>query len=157
VADNLVLNQWRSPRFARGVRIKRSAVLDNARQLVEQFDIRTPSVDVPVETLSGGNQQKVIVAREFARDSRLLVLSQPTRGLDVGAVHYIHTRIVEQRDAGTAVLLVSSELDEVLALADRVAVMYRGRIVGVLAGDRITRDNVGLLMAGQELEEPVPS
>ena len=155
VQDNLVLNRWNRRPFARGLRIDRAALKENAEKLVEEFDIRTPSVEVPIDTLSGGNQQKVIVAREFSGKARMLVLSQPTRGLDVGSVQYIHTRVVERRDAGAAVLLVSSELDEVLALADRVAVMYRGRIVGVLAGDRITRENVGLLMAGQDLPEAV--
>jgi len=155
VQDNLVLNRWNRRPFSRGLRIDRGAVRANAEKLVEEFDIRTSSVEVPMETLSGGNQQKVVVAREFSGVGRLLVLAQPTRGLDVGSVQYIHTRVVERRDAGAAVLLVSSELDEVLALADRVAVMYRGRVVGVLEGDRITRDNVGLLMAGQELPEAV--
>jgi simple sugar transport system ATP-binding protein len=157
VRDNLVLNRWSKRPFARGLRIDRDAVRANAEALVEQFDIRTPSVDVPVETLSGGNQQKVIVAREFSKGGKLLIMSQPTRGLDVGSIHYIHTRTVEQRDAGAAVLLVSFELDEVMALADRVAVMYRGRIIGMLEGDRLSRQNVGLLMAGQSLPEEVPA
>jgi general nucleoside transport system ATP-binding protein len=155
VEDNLVLNRWRKRPFANGLRINRAAVRSNAEQLVGDFDIRTSSVDAPVDTLSGGNQQKVIIARELSREGSLAVLSQPTRGLDVGSIQYIHARAVERRDAGAAVLLVSSELDEVLALADRVAVMYRGKIIGVLEGDRITRDNVGLLMAGAELPEQV--
>jgi simple sugar transport system ATP-binding protein len=153
VRDNLVLNEWHRRPFSRGIRVDRGAVRRHADELVEQFDIRAASVDVPVETLSGGNQQKVIVAREFSKGGKLLVMSQPTRGLDVGSIHYIHTRTVEQRDAGAAVLLVSFELDEVMALADRVAVMYRGRIIGTLDGDRLTRENVGLLMAGHPLPE----
>jgi simple sugar transport system ATP-binding protein len=155
VFDNLVLNRWTDKPFARGVRVDRSAVRRNAEALVEQFDIRAASIDVAAETLSGGNQQKVIVAREFSKGGRLLVLSQPTRGLDVGSIHYIHTRVVEQRDAGAAVLLVSFELDEVMDLADRVAVMYRGRIIGELEGERLTRENVGVLMAGQDLPAAV--
>jgi ABC-type uncharacterized transport system ATPase subunit len=151
VQDNLVLNRWKSKPYARGWRIDRGAVRDNAEKLVSDFDIRTSSVEAPVATLSGGNQQKVIIARELSRPGSLVILSQPTRGLDVGSIQYIHARAVERRDAGEAVLLVSSELDEVLALADRVAVMYRGRIVGILEDERLTRENVGLLMAGSSL------
>jgi len=151
--DNLMLNRWRSKPFARGLRIDRDAVRANAEKLIADFDIRTSSSSVPVDTLSGGNQQKVIIARELSRGGKLIVLSQPTRGLDVGSIQYIHGRAVEARDGGAAVLLVSSELDEVLALADRVAVMYRGRVIGLLEGDRMTRDNIGLLMAGSELPE----
>jgi ABC-type uncharacterized transport system ATPase subunit len=153
LADNLVLNRWRSAPFARGVRIDRDEVQRNATELIGDFDIRTSSPLAAVQTLSGGNQQKVIVAREFSHDAKVLVLSQPTRGLDVGSIQYIHRRIVEQRDAGAGVLLVSSELDEVMALADRVVVMYRGRVAGELSGPRLTRDNIGLLMAGTELPE----
>jgi simple sugar transport system ATP-binding protein len=155
VQDNLVLNRWHSKPFAKGLRIDRAAVRENAERLVAEFDVRTSSVDSPVDNLSGGNQQKVIIARELSRDGSLIVLSQPTRGLDVGSIQYIHGRAVERRDAGAAVLLVSSELDEVMALADRVAVMYRGRIIGVLEGEALTRDNVGLLMAGAEMPEAV--
>jgi ABC-type uncharacterized transport system ATPase subunit len=155
VQDNLVLNRWHSKPFAKGLRIDRGAVRENAERLVAEFDVRTSSVDAPVDTLSGGNQQKVIIARELSREGSLIVRSQPTRGLDVGSIQYIHGRAVERRDAGAAVLLVSSELDEVMALADRVAVMYRGRIIGVLEGDALTRANVGLLMAGAELPEAV--
>jgi simple sugar transport system ATP-binding protein len=154
IADNLVLNRWRSKPYARGfrgIRVDRGAVRAHATELIEAFDIRAAGAEVAVETLSGGNQQKVIVARELSREGSLAILSQPTRGLDVGSIQYIHARAVERRDAGAAVLLVSSELDEVLALADRVAVMYRGKVVGTLEGDRLTRDNVGLLMAGQSL------
>jgi simple sugar transport system ATP-binding protein len=112
------------------------------------FDIRAASPDVAVSTLSGGNQQKVIVAREFGHAERLIIAAQPTRGLDVGSIQYIHRRIVEQRDSGTAVLIVSTELDEVLALADRIVVMFRGRVVGVVARADATRDDLGLMMAG---------
>ncbi len=152
VQDNLVLNVARSAPFASGWRVNRSAVRAHAEQLVRDFDVRTPSVDAPAGTLSGGNQQKVIVAREFSHGERLLMLAQPTRGLDVGSIQYIHRRIVDKRDAGAAVLLVSSELDEILALADRIAVIYRGRIIGVLDRATATRDAVGLLMAGATSE-----
>jgi simple sugar transport system ATP-binding protein len=107
----------------------------------------------PASTLSGGNQQKVIVAREFSRPIKLLIASQPTRGLDVGSIEYIHERIVEKRDQGVAVLIVSVELDEVMALADRIAVMYRGRIVAVVPAGEATREELGLLMAGASRAE----
>jgi simple sugar transport system ATP-binding protein len=156
VADNMVLNTFKNPPFARGPARNRVAVHDHAEQLVEQFDVRTPSVDTPVSTLSGGNQQKVIVAREFTHAQRLLIAAQPTRGLDVGSIQYIHGRIVESRDAGSAVLIVSAELDEVLALADRVAVMFRGRFVGVLDRAEADRERVGLMMAGTPVADLPP-
>jgi simple sugar transport system ATP-binding protein len=148
VSSNLVLNQVRDAPFARGLRLDRRAVRRHAADLVEQFDVRTPSVDVAVSTLSGGNQQKVIIAREFFHGDDLLVLSQPTRGLDVGSIQYIHRQVVAKRDEGVAVLLNSSELDEVLALADRIAVIYRGRIVGLVDRADANRELIGLLMAG---------
>jgi simple sugar transport system ATP-binding protein len=153
VKDNLVLNVYKSAPFAKGVRVDRKAIRSSAERLVEDFDIRTPSVDAAASTLSGGNQQKVIVAREFSHARRLLVASQPTRGLDVGSIQYIHARIVEKRDDGVAVLIVSSELDEVLALADRIAVMYRGRIVSILDRGETNRDECGLLMAGASRQD----
>lgn len=150
VADNLVLNTYRWEPYAKGPLRDHDAVRTNALELTAAFDVRTASVEAPAGTLSGGNQQKVIVAREFTHSQRLLVAAQPTRGLDVGSIQYIHSRIVAERDSGAAVLLVSAELDEVLALADRVAVMYEGRFVGVLEGDEIDRSRIGLLMAGHE-------
>ena len=110
--------------------------------------MRTPSVEIPVSSLSGGNQQKVIVAREFSEDVRLVVASQPTRGLDVGSIEYIHERIVQQRDEGAAVLIVSTELDEIMALSDRILVMYRGKIVAEKRPDETTNSELGLYMAG---------
>ncbi len=109
--------------------------------------MRTPSATVGAGTLSGGNQQKLIVAREFDRDLKLLVLDQPTRGLDVGSIEFIHKQVISKRDAGTAVLLISAELDEVLELSDRIAVMYRGRIVDVVDGRTANKEAIGLLMA----------
>jgi simple sugar transport system ATP-binding protein len=153
LADNLVLNRWNSKPYAKGIVRNWRAVVQHADGLIDDFDIRTSGPEATVDTLSGGNQQKVIIARELSREGPLAILSQPTRGLDVGSIQYIHGRAVARRDAGGAVLLVSSELDEVLALADRVAVMYRGRIVGVLEGERLTRENVGLLMAGQSIDD----
>jgi ABC-type uncharacterized transport system ATPase subunit len=158
VAANLVLNQIRRPPFSRGLRIDRVAVRKHAEQLVEDFDVRTPSVQATVANLSGGNQQKVIVAREFFHAHRLLMLSQPTRGLDVGSIQYIHRQIVAKRDEGVAVLLNSSELDEVLALADRIVVICGGRIMGVVERSEASRERIGLLMAGavEEAAEAVP-
>jgi simple sugar transport system ATP-binding protein len=148
IADNMVLDTYDQPPFARGIVRNRAAVVEAAEQRARDFDVRTPSVLQPANTLSGGNQQKVIVAREFSRPIKLLVASQPTRGLDVGSIEYIHRRIIEKRDEGTAVLIVSVELDEVMALADRIAVMYRGQIVDILPGGAASRERIGLLMAG---------
>jgi simple sugar transport system ATP-binding protein len=148
IADNLVLDTYDQAPFARWIVRQEDAVLSAAEERRKAFDIRTPSVLAAASTLSGGNQQKVIVAREFSRDTRLIIASQPTRGLDVGSIEYIHARLVDKRDEGAAVLIVSSELDEVLALADRIAVMYRGRIVDIVPAEQATREGIGLLMAG---------
>ncbi len=147
VADNLVLTQYYSRPFARGIQRDDAAIDEWARSTIEQFDIRTPSEEVPAGTLSGGNQQKVIVAREFSRDLRALILDQPTRGLDVGSIEFIHKQAIRKRDAGTGILLVSAELDEILELSDRIAVMYRGEIVAVVDGPSADREEIGLLMA----------
>jgi simple sugar transport system ATP-binding protein len=122
-------------------------VSKSAKERIAQFDVRTSSEHAPCSSLSGGNQQKVIVAREMSRPIKLFVASQPTRGVDVGSIEFIHSRIMHEREIGTAVLLVSSELDEVMALADRIAVMYRGRIIAVVPPDT-PREDIGLLMAG---------
>jgi len=148
VRDNLVLVSYYEPPYSRRGIIEEDVVAQNAEKLIKEFDIRTPSADTLVQTLSGGNQQKVIVARELNRPVKLVVAAQPTRGLDVGSIEFIHHRIIEQRDAGCAVLLVSAELDEVLSLSDRVAVMYKGEILDVLPIEVATRERVGLLMAG---------
>jgi ABC-type uncharacterized transport system ATPase subunit len=145
--DNLVLTSYYRPPYARGFLREDAAVLESADAQVERFDIRVPSSTVATATLSGGNQQKVVVAREFDRPLKLLVLDQPTRGLDVGSIEFIHRQIIAKRDAGTAVLLVSAELDEVMEISDRIAVMYRGRIVAELDGRTADKSQVGLLMA----------
>jgi len=152
IAENLVLDLYDTPPFASGMSMKQQTIRENAQQRASEFDIRLLSVDDPITTLSGGNQQKVVVAREFSRDLRLLVASQPTRGLDVGSIEFIHSRIVEERDRGTPVVIISTELDEVVALADRIAVMYRGKIVGVVDSD-VDRQILGLMMAGIPLDE----
>ncbi|MBL7062873.1 MAG: ABC transporter ATP-binding protein [Anaerolineae bacterium] len=148
VSDNLVLNTYYLPPFARLGILDQEAILATAEKGTRMFDVRTPSVLTPVSNLSGGNQQKVIVAREFSRPICLLIASQPTRGLDVGSIEYIHCRIVEKRDEGCAILLVSPELDEVMGLSDRIAVMYEGRIMDTLPADQVTKEEIGLLMAG---------
>jgi ABC-type uncharacterized transport system ATPase subunit len=151
--DNFVLCTYYVPPFAKGVALQQQIINSNGEKLIRQFDVRTPSVFVNASTLSGGNQQKVIVGREFSRPIELLIASQPTRGLDVGSIEYIHSRIIEKRDEGTAILVVSSELDEILALSDRIAVMYRGQIMEIVDADKATKEYLGLLMAGIRPEE----
>jgi simple sugar transport system ATP-binding protein len=153
VTDNLVLCTYYLSPFARGGVLNHEAIDENGRRLVREFDVRTPSPYVPVMKLSGGNQQKVIVARELSRSIKLLIANQPTRGLDVGSIEYIHEEIVRMRDAGCGVLLVSAELDEIMALADRIAVMYRGQIMATLPAGQSTKEQLGLLMAGVTSEQ----
>jgi general nucleoside transport system ATP-binding protein len=148
IADNLVLTRYDREPFARGLVRSLTAVFDYARSLIARFDIRARGPEQPAGDLSGGNQQKVVVARELGSTPKVLLAAQPTRGVDVGSIEFIHRQLVEYRDAGNAVLLVSSELDEVLSLSDRVAVIYRGRLVAVLEGGEIERERIGLLMAG---------
>lgn len=148
VAENYILDSYHHQPYSKNGIFDLGAVRERAAQGVRDFDIRTPSIDTLAGSLSGGNQQKVVVAREFSVPVKLVVAAQPTRGLDVGSIEYIHRRLVEQRDAGAAILIVSTELDEVLAVGDRIAVMFDGRIVGVLAGDDATYENLGLLMGG---------
>lgn len=148
VAENLVLNSYYAEPFSRGIRMDWDYAHERSDELIEQYDIRTPSSRTRVGSLSGGNQQKLIVAREFSRVTKLIIASQPTRGIDVGSIEYIHSRIVEERDAGAAVLIVSSELDEILALADRILVIYRGKIVAEVPGEEATASQLGLYMAG---------
>lgn len=148
IAYNMVINTYYKKPFAEGIFMQQGVILKNGEELVEKFDIRTPNAVTPAGSLSGGNQQKVIVAREFSRPIKLLIASQPTRGLDVGSIEYIHKRVVAKRDEGCAVLLVSTELDEVIQLSDRIAVMYRGKILEILDAKTASKDLLGLLMAG---------
>ncbi|MDD4577302.1 MAG: ABC transporter ATP-binding protein [Anaerolineaceae bacterium] len=157
VAENLVLCTYYQEPFSKGVLLQYPVILENAEKLIENFDIRTPSAVTPVGTLSGGNQQKVIIARELSRPIKFLVASQPTRGLDVGSIEYIHKRIVQKRDEGAGVLLVSPELDEIMELSDRIAVMYRGQVLAVVPNKGISKEYIGLLMAGVMPEGPVPT
>jgi len=157
IHDNMMLCTYYKMPFARGISLQEKTILSNAETLVEQYDVRTPSIYVPASSLSGGNQQKVIVAREFSRPIKLLIASQPTRGLDVGSIEYIHSRIIEKRDEGAGALVVSSELDEILALSDRIAVMYRGQIVDIVPAAQASKEYIGLLMAGIRPEDALKS
>lgn len=147
IAENLMLDGSFGKPFAKGVQINFAKRDEIADKLIKEFDIRTPSAGTLAKQLSGGNQQKVVVAREMSRDLRVLIASQPTRGVDVGSIEFIHEQIVAARDAGKTVVIISTELDEVLALADRIAVMYRGRIVGIVDA-KTTREKLGKMMAG---------
>ena len=147
LTDNIVLTDYHSEPYSRGMVRDDDAIRKRADECVAEYDVRTPSTAVPAGTLSGGNQQKVVVAREFGRDLKLLVLDQPTRGLDVGSVEFIHAETIKRRQEGTAILLVSAELDEILELSDRIGVMYRGEIVSIVDARGADKEEIGLLMA----------
>ncbi|MGO3253226.1 ABC transporter ATP-binding protein, partial [Microbacterium gubbeenense] len=147
IAENLMLDRSHGEPFVSRGTIRQNALNDFAREKIEEFDIRTQGPAQPAGRLSGGNQQKVVLARELSRDLSLLVAAQPTRGVDVGSIEFIHTRIVAARDSGIPVLVISTELDEAAALADRIMVMYRGKVVGIVPGDT-PREELGLMMAG---------
>lgn len=148
VADNLVLADYYHPPFSHGLVLSEPNIRQQASHLIQEYDIRTPGILTVTGTLSGGNQQKVIVARELARNPKLLVANQPTRGLDVGSIEFIHNQIVAARDRGTGVLLVSAELDEIMSLSDRILVMYKGQVMADMPAAAATREGLGLLMAG---------
>jgi len=152
IADNLILADYYHAPFSHGIVLDEASIEANAEELVEEFDIRTPSIFTRAGKLSGGNQQKVIVARELARKPHLLIAAQPTRGLDVGSIEFIHQQIIEARDAGAAVLLVSAELDEIMSLSDRIVVMYQGQLMADMPVAHATREMLGLLMAGVTTE-----
>jgi simple sugar transport system ATP-binding protein len=154
LAENLVLDQVSTPAYSSRGSLRLGAIKDVATTLVDEFDVRSQGIGYPASSLSGGNQQKLVMARALSRPIDLLVAAQPTRGVDVGSIEFLHRRIVEERDKGTAVLIVSTELDEVLALADRIVVMYRGRVVGIVEADT-SRHVLGLMMAGVPHEEAV--
>jgi simple sugar transport system ATP-binding protein len=155
VAENLVLDLYHREPFAKGLSLDLDRIRQNADERVEEFDVRTSSIQHPASTLSGGNQQKVVLARELSRPLKLLIVAQPTRGLDVGSMEFVHRRIVAERDNGAAVIVVSTELDEVLGLADRIGVMYRGKIIGEMPGGADPSE-IGLLMAGQVADQDKP-
>ncbi len=157
VADNLVLNTYNQKPFARGININQPAIIEHAKELIKRFDVRTPGPNTHAGSLSGGNQQKMVVARELSRPLKLLIAAQPTRGIDVGSIEFIHNQIVRKRDDGVAVLLVSSELDEIMALSDRIVVMYKGEIIGTVPAAEATRESIGLLMAGVHADAQPPA
>ncbi|UTT41743.1 ABC transporter ATP-binding protein [Exiguobacterium aurantiacum] len=148
IRDNMVLQTYYKEPFSKRGLMNYKAVAEKAKALIEKFDVRTPSVDVPARALSGGNQQKAIIAREVDRSPDLLIAAQPTRGLDVGAIEFIHEQLIKEREKGRAVLLISFELEEILHVADRIAVLYEGKIVGIRDPKQTTEQELGFLMAG---------
>lgn len=148
IGENMVLETYHKPPFAKGGFLNYKQVYDYAKRLIQEYDVRTPSELTPARALSGGNQQKAIIAREIDRNPDLLIAAQPTRGVDVGAIEFIHKRLVEQRDEGKAVLLISFELDEVMQLSDRIAVIYEGKIIAVVDPKETSEQELGFLMAG---------
>jgi general nucleoside transport system ATP-binding protein len=153
VQDNLFLRDHCSPKFSFGIFLRVGKMAARARELVTEFNVKTPGLDTPIKNLSGGNIQKLIMARELSRNPKMLIASQPTRGVDIGATEFIHQRLLEQRAEGKAILLISEDLDEVRCLSDRIAVMYEGQIVGVVERNQATIEEIGLMMAGIPFEE----
>jgi simple sugar transport system ATP-binding protein len=154
ISENIILrNHNESPYASRGFLIHR-VIAELTDKLISLFHIKTPSRETPARNLSGGNIQKVVLARELSRNPKIVIAAQPTRGLDIGATEYVHTSLLEQREKGAAILLISEDLDEVLALSDRVAVIYEGRIMGILANKDAERERIGLLMAGVQADAP---
>jgi len=153
VQENLFLHDHASPQYTHSIFMDFAKMSARARELVAEFAVKTPRLNTPLKNLSGGNIQKLILARELSRRPKVLIASQPTRGVDIGSTEYIHQRLIEQRDAGTAILLISEDLDEVRALSDRIAVMYEGRITGVVERDQATVEQIGLMMAGISMGE----
>jgi simple sugar transport system ATP-binding protein len=148
VQENIFLHDHSSPRFTRGIFLSFPRMQAHAARLIEEFAVKTPGLDTPLKNLSGGNIQKLIMARELSRHPEILIAAQPTRGVDVSATGYIHEQLLQQREAGTGILLISEDLDEVCTLSDRIAVMYEGRIIGVVNRGQATRAQLGLMMAG---------
>jgi ABC-type uncharacterized transport system ATPase subunit len=148
VAENLILRDHGTSPYARGGFFNFRAINERAKELVRNFSVKTPTLETPGKSLSGGNIQKLILARELSRQPRVLIAAQPTRGLDIGAIEYVHETLIRQRRAGTATLLISEDLDEILTLSDRIAVIYEGRIMGEVSSDKATAESLGLMMAG---------
>jgi general nucleoside transport system ATP-binding protein len=154
VQENVFLHEHASPMFTHGIFLDFAKMAAHARDLVTQYTVKTPRLETPIKNLSGGNIQKLILARELSRRPKILIAAQPTRGVDIGATEYIHHRLLEQRGAGTAILLISEDLDEIRTLSDRIAVIYEGRIMGVVERDTATVEQIGMLMAGVRVEQP---
>ncbi|GAP22469.1 ABC transporter ATP-binding protein [Leptolinea tardivitalis] len=155
VQENLFLQDHASPQFTRGIFLDFPRMEAFASKMIREFTVKTPSLDTPVKNLSGGNIQKLIMARELARHPKVLIAAQPTRGVDIGATEYIHERLLMQRDAGTAILLISEDLDEIRTLSDRIAIIYEGNIIGIVDRNEATVEQIGLMMAGISMEEAV--
>lgn len=156
VAENFVLQDHGREPYARGcIFLKFRTIASMCWDAIRRYEIKTPGTDIPIKNLSGGNIQKLILARELSRQPKVLIAAQPTRGVDIGATEYIHLRLLEERSKGTAILLISEDLDEILALSDRIAVMYEGKIVGVVAREAITIEELGAMMAGAEGEHRI--
>jgi simple sugar transport system ATP-binding protein len=143
--------QHKKPYEGLGMKLNKKAISQKTAQLIRQFDIRTPSGQTRVKSLSGGNMQKLVVAREFSFDSPILIIAQPTRGLDVGAIEFIHRLIIDMRDAGRAILLVSADLDEIFRLSDRIVTIYEGKLTGEFRTADVTKQEIGLYMTGKNL------
>ena len=154
VAENIILQDHTRQPYSNGIFINFGEVARQSSELVNQYRVKTPTIDTPVKSLSGGNIQKLILARELARNPSVLIAAQPTRGVDIGATEYIHQRLLDQRSEGTATLLISEDLDEVLALSDRIAVLYEGRIMDIVERDKTSAEEIGLLMAGVHASHP---
>jgi ABC-type uncharacterized transport system ATPase subunit len=153
VAENLVLREHHKPPYSHAGFLNLKWIADHSDELIKTYNVKTPSQETLAKNLSGGNIQKVVLARELSRQPRVLIAAQPTRGLDIGATEYVHQRLLEQRHEGTAILLISEDLDEILALSDRIAVIYEGRIMGIVDRSQATAEKLGLMMAGVKAEE----
>ncbi len=153
VQENLFLRDHAAPEFTHGIFLDFAKMSARTKEVVKSYSVKTASIDTPIKNLSGGNIQKLIMARELSRCPKVLIAAQPTRGVDIGATEYIHARLLEQRAAGTAILLISEDLDETRTLSDRIAVMYEGQIVGIVERDRATVEQIGLMMAGISMED----
>ncbi|MEI8132868.1 MAG: ATP-binding cassette domain-containing protein, partial [Leptolinea sp.] len=155
VQENLFLQDHASPQFTRGIFLDFPRMETFAKKMIKEFTVKTPRLHTPVNNLSGGNIQKLIMARELARQPKVLIAAQPTRGVDIGATEYIHERLLMQRDSGTAILLISEDLDEIRTLSDRIAIIYEGAVIGVVDRNGATVEQIGLMMAGISMEEAV--
>ncbi len=153
VEENVFLHEHAAPEFTNGIFLNLKKMAEHAQTLIDQFSVKTPDLDTPIKNLSGGNIQKLILARELSRLPKILIAAQPTRGVDIGATEYIHKRLLEERQNGTAILLISEDLDEIRTLSDRVAVIFEGKIMGILDRQNASVDRIGLMMAGEPAGE----
>jgi general nucleoside transport system ATP-binding protein len=154
VAENLILQDHIRPPYSQGIFLNFKHIAEHANEMIHRFNVKTPSYETPLKNLSGGNIQKLILARELARRPRVLIAAQPTRGVDIGATEYIHNQLLQQRAEGLATLLISEDLDEIRALSDRIMVMFGGEIMGIVENDQTTIEELGLMMAGERRDLP---